>query len=93
MLNFTENQIIGNKKILDNEGIFELFKKENGIKFIIQFLRNSPLEFVEANKVFLKIFQNIIDREIKSILPSNLNSNNLKNLNFKKIFRNKKRKH
>lgn len=71
MLNFTENQIMGNKKILEKEDIFDIFKKENGIEFILQFLKDSPLEFVEANKVFLKILQNIIDREIKNSLPVN----------------------
>jgi hypothetical protein len=89
MLNFTENQMVGSKIILENEGIFEIFKKENGIKFIIEFLRNSPLEFVEANKVFLKIFQNIIDREINSNSPLNLNSNNLKISSKEKNIKNK----
>lgn len=74
MLNFTEDQFIGKKFILENEDIFTIFKKENGIGFVMDFIRNSPVEFIEANKIFLKILQNIVEREVKKIPLTAINA-------------------
>jgi len=69
MITFSENEINNHKSYKD---IFSIFKSKNGIAFIKEFLNTSPSDFSEANKVFIKILQIIIEKESKS--QSNLNS-------------------
>lgn len=71
MITFSEIEI--NVQIKSNDkDIFSIFKGKNGISFIKQFLNTSPSHFSEANKVFIKILQIIIEKE--SNAQTNLNS-------------------
>lgn len=69
MITFSENEI-HNQKV--NKDIFSIFKNKNGIAFVKEFLKTSAAHFSEANKVFIKILQIIIEKE--SNAQSNLNS-------------------
>jgi len=64
MLTFSENEININQK--SNKDIFTIFKSKNGIEFIKNFLNTCPANFSEANKVFIKILQIIIEKESNS---------------------------
>lgn len=70
MITFSENEI--NNQIKANKDIFSIFKSKNGIAFIKEFLNSSHSHFSEANKVFIKILQIIIEKELNA--QSNLNS-------------------
>jgi hypothetical protein len=69
MITFSENEIHNQKA---NKDIFTIFKNKNGIAFVKEFLKTSSAHFSEANKVFIKILQIIIEKE--SYSQFNLNS-------------------
>lgn len=73
MLTISDNDLAnsmmsGNKS---NEDIFTIFKNKNGIELIKEFLKATPLEFSEANKIFFKILQIIIEKESNSLTQIN----------------------
>ncbi len=73
MLTFSENELsILQKQNKEIKDIFSIFKIKNGISFIKNFLNTSPPHFTEANKIFIKILQIIIEKESK--LQENLTS-------------------